>query len=279
MFMKNLADLKIIMRGAGDLATGVALRLHRAGFRRLLLLETEHPLAVRRLVSFSEAINIGKVSIENVTAIRIDDAAILEPWLPENKISILIDPTGKSIQKLQPDIVIDAIIAKRNLGTGIDDAKLVIGLGPGFTAGKDVNCVIETKRGHNLGRVIHEGAAAADTGIPGSIGGYTNERLLRAPKAGIFETNFNIGDKVEQGECIAIVDSSPVIANISGVIRGLLRSTTPVDNKTKLGDIDPRGKVDFCTTASDKAMAVGGGVLEAILNKFNSTKQGITQIN
>jgi xanthine dehydrogenase accessory factor len=264
--MKNL---KIIMRGAGDLATGVALRLHRSGFKRVLLLETDHPLAVRRLVSFSEAINIGKVSIENVTAICIDDAGILGQWSPENKIPVLIDPTGKSIRKLQPDIVIDAIIAKRNLGTGINDAELVIGLGPGFTAGRNVDCVIETKRGHNLGRVIYDGAAAADTGIPGNIGGYTKERLLRAPNAGIFETNFNIGDKVEKGECVATVDSSPVLANISGVIRGLLRSATPVDNKTKLGDIDPRGKVDFCATASDKAMAVGGGVLEAILKKFN----------
>jgi len=264
--MKNL---KIIMRGAGDLATGVALRLHRAGFKRLLLLETEHPLAVRRLVSFSEAINIEKVTIEAVTAMCIDDVGIVKPWQLENKIPVLIDPTGKSIQKLQPDIVIDAIIAKRNLGTKIDDAELVIGLGPGFRAGGDVNCIIETKRGHNLGRVIYDGTAAADTGIPGNIGGYTSERLLRAPNAGIFETNFNIGDKVDKGECIATVDSSPVLANISGVIRGLLRSSTPVENKTKLGDIDPRGKVDFCATASDKAMAVGGGVLEAILKKFN----------
>ena len=235
-----------------------------------MLLETEHPLAVRRLVSFSEAVNIGKVSIEGVTAVRIDDAGLLEQCFSKNTIPILIDPAGKSIQNLQPDIVIDAIIAKRNLGTTIDDAKLVIGLGPGFTAGKDVNCVIETKRGHNLGRVIYNGAAAADTGVPGNIGGYTNERLLRAPNAGTFETNCNIGDKVEKGECIATVNSSPVIANISGVIRGLLRSPTPVDNKTKLGDIDPRCKVDFCTTASDKAMAVGGGVLEAILNRLAS---------
>ncbi len=267
--MKKLADLKVIMRGAGDLATGVALRLHRAGFKHLLLLETEHPLAVRRLVSFSEAINIGEVSIEGVTAKRLDDIGMFEQWPSGNEIPVVIDPDGKSIQKLQPDIVIDAIIAKRNLGTEIDDAKLVIGLGPGFTAGQDVNCIIETKRGHKLGRVIHDGAAAADTGIPGNIGGYTNERLLRAPNAGLFETNCNIGDRVEKGECVATVDSSQVLANISGVIRGLLRSATPVDDKTKLGDIDPRGKVDFCTTASDKAMAVGGGVLEAILNKFN----------
>jgi xanthine dehydrogenase accessory factor len=268
--MNNPADLKIIMRGAGDLATGVALRLYRSGFRCLLLLETEHPLAVRRLVSFSEAINTGKVSIEDVTAMRIDDVEKIGQWQQQETIPVLIDPTGESIRKLQPDIVIDAIIAKRNLGTRIDDAELVIGLGPGFTAGKDVNCVIETKRGHNLGRVIYNGSAAPDTGIPGNIGGYTNERLLRAPNAGIFETNFNIGDRVSKGECVATVDSSPVITNISGVIRGLLRSTTPVDKSTKLGDIDPRGKAAFCTTASDKAMAVGGGVLEAILNSYNS---------
>jgi xanthine dehydrogenase accessory factor len=264
--MKNL---KIIMRGAGDLATGVALRLHRAGFTQLLLLETEHPLAVRRLVSFSEAINIDRVSIEGVTATRIDDVGMLEQCASDKIVPILIDPAGESIQKLQPDIVIDAIIAKRNLGTSIDNAKLVIGLGPGFTAGKDVNCVIETKRGHTLGRVIYNGAAAPDTGIPGNIGGYTNERLLRAPRDGIFETSFNIGDKAEKGECVSRVDSIPVYANISGVMRGLLRTGTPVDKNTKLGDIDPRGKADFCTTASDKALAVGGGVLEAILNTFN----------
>ncbi len=264
--MKNL---KIIMRGAGDLATGVALRLHRAGFTQLLLLETEHPLAVRRLVSFSEAINIGRVSIEGVTASRINDIGMLEQCTADQIVPILIDPAGESIQKLQPDIVIDAIIAKRNLGTSIDCAKLVIGLGPGFEAGHDVNCAIETKRGHTLGRVIYNGVAAPDTGIPGNIGGYTSERLLRAPRDGVFETSFNIGDKAEKGECIARVDSMPVYANISGVMRGLLRTGTPVAKNTKLGDIDPRGKADFCTTASDKALAVGGGVLEAILNTFN----------
>jgi len=267
--MKDLASLKIIMRGAGDLATGVALRLYRSGFRRLLLLETEHPLAVRRLVSFSEAITIGKVSIEGVTARRIDDAEMPGQWAPDTTIPIMVDPAGESIKKLRPDIVIDAIIAKRNLGTMIDDAELVIGLGPGFTAGRDVNCVIETQRGHHLGRVIRDGGAAPDTGIPGNIGGYSNERLLRAPNAGMFRTDCNIGDTVEKGQCVARVDSSPVCANISGVIRGLLRSATPVDRGTKLGDIDPRAEVFFCTTASDKAMAVGGGVLEAILHNFN----------
>jgi len=262
--MNKLANLKIIIRGGGDLATGVALRLYRSGFKRLLLLETEHPLAVRRLVSFSESINSGKVSIEGITARRIDDAQ----WLPDT-IPVVIDPAGESIQALHPDIVIDAIIAKRNLGTGIDDAELVIGLGPGFTAGKDVNCVIETKRGHNLGRVIHDGPAAADTGIPGNIGGYSSERLLRAPNTGIFLTRYDIGDIIEKGECVATVDEAPVCASISGVVRGLLRSGISVEKGTKLGDIDPRGQAAACTSVSDKAMAVGGGVLEAILNTYN----------
>lgn len=257
------------MRGAGDLATGVALRLHRSGFNRLLLLETAHPLAVRRMVSFSEAINLGEVVVEGITAQRIDNTESFSKWQPDNKIPILTDPAGESIKTLLPDIVIDAIIAKRNTGTTIDAAELVIGLGPGFTANKDVHCVIETMRGHGLGRVIYNTAASPDTGIPGNIGGYTHERLLRAPGAGIFETSYNIGDAVNKGECVATVDSAPVTANISGIIRGLLRSNIRVDKNTKLGDIDPRGKVAFCATASDKAMAVGGGVLEAILWHFN----------
>jgi xanthine dehydrogenase accessory factor len=269
--MTELKELRIIMRGAGDLATGVALRLHRSGFKRLLLLETKHPLAVRRMVSFSEAINQGEASVEDVTARCLDDTGQLKEWIPANEIPVLVDPEGKAIRELQPDIVIDAIIAKRNTGTGINDAELVIGLGPGFTAGTDVHCVIETMRGHGLGRVIRDGTALPDTRIPGNIGGYTHERLLRAPEDGLFETGYSIGDSVRQGECIATVNSSPVNAKISGVIRGLLRDKTPVNQGTKLGDIDPRGKTAFCTTSSDKAMAVGGGVLEAILNHYMSS--------
>lgn len=267
--MTNLKALKIVIRGAGDLATGVALRLHRSGFNQLLLLETDQPLAVRRMVSFSEAINLGEMTVEGIVARRIEGAGSFPEPRPKNEIPILVDPAGKSIQALQANIVIDAIIAKRNTGTTIDDAELVIGLGPGFTAGKDVHCVIETMRGHGLGRVIRDGSASPDTGIPGNIGGYTHERLLRAPNAGIFETVLSIGDRVSKGECVATVNESPVIANISGVLRGLLRPSTRVDKGTKLGDIDPRGKVAFCNTSSDKAMAVGGGILEAILWHYN----------
>ncbi len=257
------------MRGAGDLATGVALRLRRAGFRNLLLLETRHPLAVRRLVAFSEAITLGTVCVENIRAQRITAENAGNPWQQGDMIPVLVDPEGKSMQRLRPDVVIDAIIAKKNSTTSIDDAELVIGLGPGFTAGVDVHCVIETMRGHGLGRVLYSGSALADTGVPGNIGGYTKERLLRAPQDGTFTTTHDIGDRVQADEQVAEVDGKPVIAKITGVIRGLLRTNTPVGKGTKLGDIDPRGKTDFCRTASDKAIAIGGGVLEAICGQYN----------
>lgn len=245
----------------------MALRLHRAGFRNLLLLEIEHPLAVRRLVSFSEAVPLGSIRVEGIRAQRISEKED-NPRRSTDGIPVLVDPAGKSISRLRPDVVIDAILAKRNTGTSIDDADLVIGLGPGFTAGKDVHCVIETMRGHNLGRVVYSGAALADTGVPGSIGGYTSERLLRAPRNGFFVSDHDIGDRVNRGEQVATVDGAPVIAQIPGVLRGLLRTDTPVTRGTKLGDIDPRGKTDFCRTASDKAMAIGGGVLEAICRRY-----------
>jgi len=260
--MTSLAELSIIMRGAGDLATGVALRLHRAGFARLLLLETAHPLAVRRLVSFSEAVPLGEVRVENVRAYRLNN---LDKWPGEEGIAVYVDPDGMALERMQPDVLIDAIMAKRNLGTNRDMAPLVIGLGPGFTAGEDVHCVIETMRGHTLGRVLHEGPALADTGVPGSIGGYTSERLLRAPVAGLFVTGHAIGDRVEAGEAVATVKGEPVVAAIGGILRGLLRTDTPVTAGTKLGDIDPRGKKEYCPLVSDKALAIGGGVLEAIL--------------
>jgi xanthine dehydrogenase accessory factor len=271
----DIQNLKIIMRGAGDLATGVALRLHRAGFTQLLLLETEHPLAVRRLVAFSETVAQGTVTIEGICGKRLDKHTISTCWSGNETqiIPVLVDPAGESIQMLRPHVVIDAIIAKQNTGTRIDDAGLVIGLGPGFTAGKDVHCVIETMRGHGLGRVLYSGSAMADTGVPGNIGGYTGERLLRAPQAGTFTTTHEIGDRVEAGEQVATVDGRPVNAAIAGVVRGLLRPNTPVTKGTKLGDIDPRGKTDFCRTASDKAMAIGGGVLEAILRHYNGAQE------
>jgi len=266
--LTDIQKIKIIIRGAGDLATGVALRLHRAGFKNLLLLERDHPLAVRRLVAFSEAVTQGEISVEGIRAQKISPENAGDPW-QDGTIPVLVDPEGESIAGLRPQVVIDAILAKRNTGTTAKDADLVIGLGPGFTAGKDVHCVIETMRGHGLGRVIYSGTALADTGVPGSIGGYTGERLLRAPEDGLFVTSHDIGDRVNKDQRVATVDGVPVTAQISGVLRGLLRTDTPVTKGTKLGDIDPRGKTDFCQTASDKAMAIGGGVLEAILARCN----------
>jgi xanthine dehydrogenase accessory factor len=188
----------------------------------------------------------------------------------QSEIPILVDPDGKRTRSsLNPDVLIDAIMAKKNLGTQISDAPLVIGLGPGFTAGKDVHIVLETNRGHNLGKIILNGSAEPDTGIPGEIGGYTIERLLRTMKKGIFHPQKSIGERVNKGSVVAVADDFPVIAKISGVVRGLLREGVEVKKGMKVGDIDPRGKREHCFTISDKSRAIGGGALEAILYWFN----------
>jgi xanthine dehydrogenase accessory factor len=267
--MTQLQELRIIIRGAGDLATGLALKLHRCGFTHLLMLESQAPMAVRRKVAFSEAVNWGEVVVEGVTARCITGPKNIAECWQNRVIPVCVDPDGASLSQVQADVVVDAILAKRNLGTNLDSAELVIGLGPGFTAAEDVHCVIETMRGHDLGRVLWQGSAAADTGIPGSINGYSYERLLRAPAAGIFETECDIGDMVTQGDCVGTVAGHPVQASLSGMLRGLLRSGISVAHNAKLGDIDPRGTEAICDRVSDKAMAVAGGVLEAILHHYN----------
>tara|TARA_Y100001954_G_scaffold236468_3_gene297237 strand:+ start:6144 stop:6965 length:822 start_codon:yes stop_codon:yes gene_type:complete len=256
----------IVIRGAGDLATGVALRLYRAGLRNIVMLETLAPLAVRRTVAFSECIKHDTMTVEGVTAVCIDSANDTANAWAAGDIPVLVDPEATTLPDLQPEIVVDAIIAKRNLGTDMSMAPLVIGLGPGFVAGKDVHVVIETMRGHHLGRVITDGPAKPNTGIPGTIAGYSIERVCWAETSGIFTTAFNIGDTIGKGEELGRVDNTPVLAKVDGVIRGLLRNGTPVKNHTKLGDVDPRGTGSYCNLASDKAMAIGGGVLEAICN-------------
>jgi len=266
---KRIEELTVLIRGAGEMASGVAHRLYQSHFK-LCMLEISNPLAVRREVSFCEAIYEGEKEVEGIRAKLISKPnQIYETW-KDGKIPILIDPDAVgSINFLKPDVLIDAIMAKKNLGTKISDAPLVIGLGPGFRAGKDVHIVIETNRGHNLGKVILNGSAEPDTGIPGEIGGYTTERVLRTMKRGIFRPQKSIGERVNKGTVVAVVDDYPVIAEISGVIRGLLREGIEVKKGMKVGDIDPRGKVEFCFTISDKARAIGGGVLEAILYWFN----------
>jgi len=268
-FEKKMDELVILIRGAGEMASGVAHRLHQSHFK-LCMLEIPHPLAVRREVSFCEAIYDGEKEVEGVRAKLISKLEQIQTTWKEGKIPILVDPDSKKTKQfLKPDVLVDAIMAKRNIGTHINDAPLVIALGPGFTAGKDVHLVIETNRGHDLGKVIRNGAAEPDTGIPGGIGGYTIERVLRTMKKGIFHPQRSIGDKVNKGSVVAVVDDYPVMAEISGVVRGLLREGVEVRKGMKVGDIDPRGKRGLCFTISDKARAIGGGVLEAILFWFN----------
>ncbi len=266
---KKTNELVVLIRGAGEMASGVVHRLHRCHFK-VCMTEIPEPLAVRREVAFSEAIYDGKKEVEGVQARLISRPEEIEAAWKSDEIPILIDPDAKKTRELlKPDIMIDAILAKKNLGTKISDAALVIGLGPGFTAGKDVHLVVETNRGHDLGRVILKGSAEVDTGIPGEIGGHTIERLLRTMKKGIFHPQKSIGERVNRGAVVAVSDDFPVIAKISGVVRGLLRDGVEVKKGMKVGDIDPRGKRELCFTISEKARAIGGGVLEGILYWFN----------
>ncbi|WP_306535879.1 selenium-dependent molybdenum cofactor biosynthesis protein YqeB [Geobacter sp.] len=267
--MKALKERVIIMKGAGEMATGVACRLYKSGFRRILMLETHCPLAVRREVSFCEAIHDDRKSVEGIDAVRIDDGAGLAKAWEKGMIALRVDPKGDTVRRMQPDILIDATVAKRNLGIAITDATLVIALGPGFTAGRDCHLVVETNRGHNLGRLITTGEAEPNTGIPGNIGGFTKERVLRAPGDGPFTTGKKIGDPIARGEVVGQVGTDTVTAPIDGILRGLIRPGSPVTTGLKIGDIDPRGDAAYCHTVSEKARALGGSVLEAILTVYN----------
>jgi len=267
--MKALKERVIIMKGAGEMASGIACRLHRSGFSRLLMLETSFPLAVRREVSFCEAVHDGQMAVEGIEAVRIKDGAGLAHAWETGRIAVMVDPKGDTVGRMQPDILIDATIAKRNLGTAITDAPLVIALGPGFTAGTDCHVVVETNRGHNLGRLITAGQAEANTGIPGNIGGFTKERVLRAKANGPFTTDRKIGDQITKGDVIGQVGTEAVTAPIDGILRGLIRPGSQVTTGLKIGDIDPRGDAGYCHTVSEKARALGGSVLEAILAVYN----------
>jgi len=267
--MTKLRDLTIAFKGAGEMGSAVAWRLFMANFKNIVMLETEHPLAVRREVSFCEAIHEGRKQIEDVTALTATDPSdVLNCWA-KNAIAVIVDPEWLTLGSIRPSVIIDAILAKRNLGTRINDAELVICLGPGFNAGHDVHMVIETNRGHNLGRVITAGSAAPNTGIPGQIEGFTEARVLRAPAAGRFQSALQIGDSVRRDQLIGSVAGNDVRARIYGVLRGLIRSNIEGIKGLKIGDIDPRGDAGYCYTISDKARAIGGSVLEAILRKYN----------
>jgi xanthine dehydrogenase accessory factor len=254
----------VFIKGAGDLASGIALRLFHAGFT-LAMTDIAQPTAVRRTVALSEAVRLGIAHVEDVTAVLARNADEARRIIASGRIPLFIDPGGVLARELAPDALVDAIVAKRNLGTRISDAPVVIGVGPGFTAGRDCHAVVETKRGHTIGRVITEGSALPNTGAPGDIGGYTVERLLRAPADGVFEGRAAIGDQVARGAVVATVSGAPLYANIDGILRGLLPSGLAVTKGMKAGDIDPRCERAHCFTVSDKALSVAGGVLEAIL--------------
>lgn len=264
----DLSDLKICIRGGGELATALAHRLYKCNFK-VLLTEIANPQAVRRQVSFCEAVHHGSQEVEGVIAKLVSSPDEIYAAWQDGVIPLMVDPETKIKSIIKPDVLIDAIIAKKNLGVKITDAPLVIGLGIGFCAGKDVHVVIETNRGHNLGRVILDGEAEADTGVPGVIGGYSRERVFRAPKEGQFKTSMDIGEYVKSGDVVAMVDDSPVKVEIDGIIRGLLTDGTIVHKGMKAGDVDPRGKKEYCYMISDKGRAIAGGTLEAILSFTN----------
>ena len=315
--------MRILIKGAGDLATGIACRLHRCCYE-ILMTDIAVPTAVRRTVSFSRAIYEEKAVIEGIEAVYVgsmennpDDTLCsmenlctkIDRLTASGKIAVIVDPDAAISKVYKPDVIVDAIIAKKNLGTLITDAPLVIGVGPGFTAGIDCHCVVETKRGHYLGKVMHTGSAIPNTGVPGDIGGFTTERIIRATADGVFVPVKQIGDRVEAGDIVAEIlrnenDCSeipgqnlsstddnkgfsetipikktkevtePIFAQIPGIIRGMLQADVPVYKGMKCGDIDPRCEQEHCYTVSDKARAIGGGVLEAIAgfeHKRNTT--------
>lgn len=255
----------VIVKSGGDLASGIIQKLHRVGFR-VLVLETQTPTAIRRMVSFAEAIYEGKKEIEGIIAIHTKNIIEIYHAWSMDYIPVLIDPNGDYIEKFKPIAVVDAIIAKRNIGMKKDLAPITIAVGPGFTAGKDCDVVIESNRGHDLGRLIYEGEAEPNTGIPGTIAGYSVERVLYAPDEGTTELIHKIGDIVKVGDIIGYVNDKSINTKLDGVIRGLIRDGTYVTKDMKIGDVDPRlDQINNCYTISDKARAIGGGVLEAIM--------------
>lgn len=255
--------MKILIRGAGDLATGIASRVYGAG-HQILMTEIATPLTVRRTVALSRAVYEGTACVEEMTGILAGNREEAEKIMAAGNIAVMTDETASCRHWYQPDVIVDAILAKKNLGTKITDAPFVIGVGPGFTAGEDCNCVVETKRGHTLGNIIWKGSAIPNTGVPGNVAGYTIERLIRASADGLLIPKVQIGDYVEKGQILAYTGEKPVYALMSGMVRGMLQDGVTVTENLKIGDIDARTERSNCYTISDKARAIGGGVLEAV---------------
>jgi xanthine dehydrogenase accessory factor len=263
--MKNL---NVLIKGAGEMATGIAHRLYRSHIARIVMTEIAEPLTVRRTVAFSEAVYEGEALVEGVEVKRIVGLDQLHGLWGAGGIGVIVDPEWGILKDLKPDVVVDAIMMKHYTGTKNDEAPLVIGVGPGFLAPDNVHAVIESNRGHNLGKVIMRGSAEPRTGIPGSTMGYTTERLLRAPHSGVIKHAKTLGDTVDKGDLVLYVNETPVYALIGGILRGLIGEIAVLENE-KIGDIDPRWKKDYCYTITDKARAIGGGVLETIMHFYN----------
>ncbi len=263
----------VVVRGGGDVATGIIVRLHQAGFK-VIVLETAQPTAIRRTVACAECLFSGEVEVEGVRVRPVSSAEEALRMLKKGFIPVLIDPEGKCIKEILPFIVVDAIMAKRNIGTNLGMAPLVIGVGPGFTAGSDVHAVVETKRGHYLGRVYYEGSALPDTGVPGEIAGVSKKRVIHSPADGVFIPEKEIGDEVEAEDILGYVGNVAVKTTLKGVLRGLIQKEAKVYRGMKIGDVDPRCIKEHCRTVSDKARAVGGGVLEAILHLGETDQEG-----
>ena len=262
--MKRFQETLVLIRGAGDLASGVAARLHRCGFP-VVMTELAAPLMVRRAVSFGAAVYAGETQVEGIAARCVADVPAALAALDEGAVPVLVDPAAACRHALRPSVVVDALVAKRNLHTRITDAPLVIALGPGFTAGEDCHAVIETMRGHWLGRVIWRGEALPDTGQPAAIAGVSAGRVLKAPTDGQFVAYAAIGDPIVKGQLIATVADQEIWAETSGILRGILHSGLTVHRGLKIGDIDPRAEREHCFTISDKSYTIAGGVLETIL--------------
>lgn len=260
----------IVIRGGGDLGTGVAYRLYKAGYK-VVVLDIENPSNIRRRVSFSEAIYSGEIIVEGVQGVLAKDIDEIYQGLDYGFIPVYIDPKGIIIEEIKPLAVVDCIIAKKNLGTSKKLAPITIGVGPGFEAGVDVDLVIESKRGHNLGKVIYKGMAEADTGIPGNTMGFREERIVRAGASGIIRNFHKIGDRVEKGDLLCEIDGVKTLAEIPGILRGMIKEGIYVEKGLKIGDIDPRGIREHAFTISDKALSIAGGVLEGLM--YLSKKQ------
>jgi xanthine dehydrogenase accessory factor len=255
----------IIIRGGGDLATGVAARLHRSGFD-VVITEIERPRAIRRLVALAEAVYAQTVDIEDLHGLLIPNPMAARATINEGHIPILVDPDCECREALSPDGLIDARMLKKPPEMGIEAAPVVIGLGPGFEPGVDCHAVVETKRGHHLGRVYWQESVAEDTSIPEPVSGFDVERVLRAPAAGTVQTRSELGTILQKGELVAEVGGKPLLAPFTGALRGLMHDGLTVQLGEKVGDLDPRGEAAYCSEISDKALAVGGGVLEALLS-------------